>query len=242
MGTAAVGKATLEEVLLRVEELERRVAALEIGEETPAPQPAQEALSPRPAPLVSLSGGAFATVAKALLGFAGAYLLRALAESGSFPQSFGILAGLLYAVFWLVWSTRQESQDKFASTLYSCTATLIFAGIIWENTVHNPRLTPTWSAAFVALFSCIGIFLAWSRRLPPVASIVMVSGSVLPLALLIATHHLVPFTVALPRDRGSERVRGMSRSVIAAEMDRRPGRRPRRFPHRMGHHASARLA
>lgn len=202
MGTTAVRKETLEEVLLRVEELERRVATLERRDEKPAAQPvAAETLPvatpPLLAPSFSLSGGTFATIAKALLGFAGAYLLRAVAESGSFPQSLGILAGLLYAVAWLVWSTRQDRADKFASTLYSCTATLIFSGLIWENSLRVQQLTPAWSASLVAAFSCAGLFLAWRRRLPAVASVVMVVGSTLPLALLIATHHLVPFTAAL---------------------------------------------
>jgi hypothetical protein len=202
VGTTAVRKETLEEVLLRVEQLERRVAALEGRDEVAAAKPvAAEAVpaetpSPR-APAFSLTGGTFATLAKALLGFAGAYLLRAVAESGSFPQSLGILAGLVYAVFWLVWSTRQDPADRFASTLYGCTATLIFAGLVWENSVRFQNLTPAWSAAFVAMFSCVGLFLAWRRRLDAVASIVMVVGSALALALLIATHHLVPFTVAL---------------------------------------------
>jgi hypothetical protein len=51
------------------------------------------------------------------------------------------------------------------------------------------------SAILVAAFSCAGLLLAWP--LSAVASIVMVLGSTLPLALLIATHHLVPFTASL---------------------------------------------
>ena len=202
MGTTAVRKETLEDVLLRVEELERRVAALERCDEKLVAQPVAveavpvEVVPPRP-PSFSLSGGTFATLAKALLGFAGAYLLRAVAESGSFPQSIGIFAGLLYAVFWLVWSTRQDPEDRFASTLYGCTATLIFSGLVWENTVRVQLLTPAWSASWVAVFSCAGLFLAWRRRLPAVASIVTAIGAALALALLVATHHLVPFTAAL---------------------------------------------
>ncbi len=191
--TAVVRKETLEEVLLRVEALERRVAALEGHDQKPAVEPVIAEV-PRP-PAFSLSGGTFATVAKALLAFAGAYLLRGVAESGSFPQSLGILAGLLYAVFWLFWSTRQHALDKFASTLYGCTATAIFCGIIWENSVEAQHLTPAASALLIALFSCIGLMLAW--RMPSIAATVMAAGSALPLVLLIATHHLVPFTAAL---------------------------------------------
>jgi hypothetical protein len=197
MGATAVGNVSLEQVLLRVEELERRVAALEGRDQPPAASPAiAEPPPPRP-PAFAISGGLFATVAKALLGFAGAYLLRAVAESGSFPQSLGVAAGLLYAVAWLVWSTRQEAEDQFTSTLYGCTATAIFCGIIWENSVRLTLLAPEASAVLIAAFASIGLYLARVRKLPSIGAIVMMACSALPLAMLIATHHLVPFTAAV---------------------------------------------
>ena len=43
---------------------------------------------------------------RALLGLAGAYLLRALTESGALPPQAGVAIGILYAILWLVWAAR----------------------------------------------------------------------------------------------------------------------------------------
>lgn len=206
MGTTAVSKeVTLEEVLLQVKQLEERVAALErLGWVAPiAGQPAPEATSapvphaPALRPSFSFTGGNFASVAKALLAFAGAYLLRAIAESGSVPQSIGIAAGLAYAVFWLVWSTRQESADRFRTTLYALTATLIFSGLVWENSVEVRVLPFQPGAWLITLFCYAAIGLAGQRKIAGVAAPVAVAGASLALGLLLATHAMIPFSVAL---------------------------------------------
>jgi hypothetical protein len=192
MATTAVGKnVTLEEVLLQVKQLEERVAALEGCTSQPAPQPvAQAPTPPPPRPGLSFTGGNFAIVAKALLGFAGAYLLRAIAESGSLPQSIGITAGLLYAVCWLVWATRSRT------TLYGLTSTLIFSGLVWENSVEIHALPRLAGAILIPLFAYTGLWLA--RRNPPaIAAIITSVTTALALALLLATHDVVPFTTTL---------------------------------------------
>jgi hypothetical protein len=205
MATTAVGKNTmLEDVLLHVKALEERVAALERLAGMPAPQPvASEQESPgntagTPAtPGFSFTGGNFATVAKALLGFAGAYLLRAIAEGGSVPQSIGIIAGIAYALFWLVWATRLDAEDRCGTTLYGLTSTLIFAGLVWENTVQVHAM-PYWAGALlITLFYCGGSYLAKRRDLPVIATIVTVGSAGVALALLFATHGLIAFTAAL---------------------------------------------
>ncbi len=150
-----------------------------------------------PNPAFSLTGGTFATVAKALLGFAGAYLLRAIAESGSVPQSIGIIAGLVYALFWLIWSTRVEPEDRTATTLYGLTATLIFSGLVWENSVEVHTLAFGLGPLLIVLFSYAGLYLAWRSNLPRIAAIAAAVNTSLALVLLVATHDVVPFTAAL---------------------------------------------
>src|SRR5579863_6092312 len=95
----------------RVETLEQRVYALEhpagATQETAAPElsPAAaavqvEELSP------SMAGGMFPVLGKAMLGIAGAYLLRAVAESNSLPKTAVAVAAIAYALGWLVWASR----------------------------------------------------------------------------------------------------------------------------------------
>ena len=199
MGTTAVERnGTLEDVILHVKELEERVAALERLAGQSAPQAITEASPVAPKPTgFSFTGGTFATVAKALLGFAGAYLVRALAESGFVAPSIGIATGLVYAVFWLVWSTRLRDEDRFGSHLYSLTAALIFSGLLWENSVPTHLLPGAIGACLIVAFSYGGLWLAWRRSLAGNAAITSVAGASIALVLLIATHDVIPFASAL---------------------------------------------
>ena len=97
----------LERLTSQVKELERRVSLLEQGQETASahpyepeirrtnlPLPESETSSARPA-------GAIRVVGQSILGIAGAYLLRAAAESGSFPSLAVVAVALAYAGGWL---------------------------------------------------------------------------------------------------------------------------------------------
>jgi hypothetical protein len=75
-----------------------------------APGPIPPINRPRPPatwrgfPPLESSAGAFPTLGKAVLGFAGAFLLRALAESGSVPRLPVLTIAILYPCFWMIWS------------------------------------------------------------------------------------------------------------------------------------------
>ena len=83
---------TLEQLCARVDALEQRVHQLEQSSPAPAqvaaqPASASEIFSPAPEPPSGEQvSGAFLLLGKSLLGIAGAYLLRALAESGVLPR------------------------------------------------------------------------------------------------------------------------------------------------------------
>jgi len=193
---------TVEDVVRHVKELEERVAALERLAAKPVPEPVMAVSETNPGtgaspiqPGFSVTSGTLATVARVLLGFAGAYLLRAIAESGSIPQSVGIVAGLAYAFFWLAWSARLK--DRAGIILYGLTSTCIFAGLIWENAVQVHALPSSFSASLIAMFSYAGLGLAWRRNLPEIGAIVTIGGATIALELVVATHDVVPFTAAL---------------------------------------------
>src|ERR1039457_850698 len=82
----------LNRLVTRLETLERRVYVLEHPAGAPSPLPVQEPGSLPEAQAGeklsgSLTGGVFPVLGKAMLGIAGAYLLRALAESSSLPRT-----------------------------------------------------------------------------------------------------------------------------------------------------------
>ena len=189
----------LEAVLSRLGELERRVAALE---KVRPPEPIG-----LPSPAASFAGvatqvdwlpsGMLPVAGKALLGIAGAYVLRAIAESGVVPTAVVALAGLAYAAVWLAWAARLGSQNRFGMVVYAITAALIVSPLLWETTVRFRVLPPMASAAALCLFVLAGSALAWKDDLQVLAWITMLAGTLTALTLLLATHDLIPFTTAL---------------------------------------------
>jgi len=138
----------------RLQALERRVEALEhpsqpsIAVAASQPMPSRTAQAGEALPS-ALAGGAFSVVGKALLGIAGAYLLRAVAESSSLPKTAVAAAAIVYALGWLAWASRVKAGDWLVGTTYACTSALILAPMLWELTLRFNVLPATASAAVV---------------------------------------------------------------------------------------------
>ena len=109
---------TLDEMVVHIEQLEERVAALERGNGAAHAEPDPSPVAASIVEPVRVTGSSFAIVAKALLAFAGAYLLRAVADSGYVPQWLGVVVGLVYAVAWLGLSAGVRVERKIASAVY----------------------------------------------------------------------------------------------------------------------------
>jgi hypothetical protein len=190
---------SLNRLATRVEDLERRIAALEhpvqmsCAAAVPEPTKAQ-AVETRP---VAAAAGVFSVLGTAMLGIAGAYLLRAVAESTSLPKLGLAAIAILYAMFWLVWATRAPAGAWLASTTYACTSALILAPMLWELTLRFNVLPPEVTAGVLAAFVCVATALAWKRNLVSVVWVANVSAAVVAVALSIATHKLVPFIATL---------------------------------------------
>jgi len=186
----------------RLEALERRIEALEHPSRASSPVAALEPFPSQAAqagetPSSALAGGAFTVVGRAMLGIAGAYLLRAVAESTSLPKLGVAAVAIAYAIFWLVWAARAPAGAWFASATYACTSTLILAPMLWELTLRFNVLPAAATAGLLAAFVCAASALAWKRKLAPVVWVANAAAAPLALALSIATHELVPFIAAL---------------------------------------------
>ncbi len=104
-----------------LEELERRIDDLERPLTEHWPQPAMEVES---ATLAAASiaaeppaqpGNLFTVFGKALLGIAGAYVLRAIEETSTLPSLTAAAIGIVYAFLWLVWAARVKSGPQLTS-------------------------------------------------------------------------------------------------------------------------------
>ena len=202
-------QADLDDLRQQVHNLADRVARLEatlaVRSEAPLTQGANaphhmpgEALGagatlfpvPQTTPILPVLGGA-------TLGLAGAYLLRAIAESGAIPSKPVFAVAALYAVAWLLWAPRAHAGRRFAATLYSLTSVLILSPLLWEATIHFHTVSPWQASVILVAFTLIGLAVSWRRDLLVVATVSTVAGIGTAAALLVATGDVLPFTFAL---------------------------------------------
>jgi hypothetical protein len=146
-------------------------------------------------PRLDSTAGAFPTLGKAVLGFAGAFLLRALAESGSVPRLPVLIIAILYASFWMIWSAR--TSHRFASVTYALTSTLILSPLLWEATVRFQAMSPSSSAMVLVGFTLLTLVLASRHELQVIPWVATLAVASTAIALIIGTRELVPLALAL---------------------------------------------
>ncbi len=143
------------------------------------------------------SSGALTIVGKAVLAIAGAYLLRAVAESEILPKLPVLLVAIVYAGMWLVWAARTHAANRLASVTYAVTAALILSPLLWESTVRFHILWPAFTAAVLVAFVVLALALAWRQNLQGIPWVATLAAVATGLALIVATRELAPFTVGL---------------------------------------------
>ncbi len=196
----------VEQLRERLGELERRVSTLEGQSANATPKlPASDGVAqPRSRPPETWRGfpspnlpAGVTVFGKAVLAIAGAYLLRAIAESGAIPKLPVLMLAIVYAGMWLLWAVRTHAANHFASFTYAITAALILSPLLWESTVRFHVLSPVFTAAVLVAFVVLALALAWRQDLQAIPSIATTAAVTTALALIIATHELVPFTAGL---------------------------------------------
>jgi hypothetical protein len=131
---------------------------------------------------------------RALLGVAGAYLLRAVNEGGVLPGRTGIGAGIVYAGSWLMWAARVPPQQALAAAVYSLTGTVILAPLVWESTVRLHALAAPAAGLTLFLFAAFAMAVSWRKNQKVVSTIATVAALGTGIALLIGTHDVLPLT------------------------------------------------
>ena len=193
---------TLNRLAAHLETLELRVYALEHPAEVPRPAlkletaPAQT-MHPGEVPSLSPAGGMFSLLGRAMLGIAGAYVLRAVAESSSLPRLSVAAVAIAYAMLWLVWAVRVPVGAWWSSIIYASTSALILTPMLWELTLRFKVLPAAGAAALLAAFVCVAYALAWKRNIAAVLWVYNIGAVLVALALLVATREMIPFIATL---------------------------------------------
>ncbi len=191
----------LETIANRVEDLEKRVYALEHPAAATAPAvphalPVAIALKDDEAAMEQM-GGWLPVAGRAMFGIAGAYVLRAMAESSAFPRLAIAAAAVLYATGWLVWATLSSKMSSMQRAVYAGTSALILAPMLWELTRHFKVFSPTMTAGVLAAYAAAATLLGWRRNIESVLWVAHGAGAFTALALSIATHTPIPFIATL---------------------------------------------
>jgi hypothetical protein len=184
----------------RVDILERRLAVLEHSSEIPASSSIDTSTCARPQEkdefAIGEAGSAFPVFGKALLGIAGAYLLRAVAESASFPKLAVVAMALAYAAMWLISAARAPLEARLARIVYAATSALILTPMLWELTLRFQFLPASITAALLAGFVVGAAALSWKRDLEAIQWVAVTAGVLSAVGLLFTTLDSVPFTMA----------------------------------------------
>ncbi|HEV2134180.1 MAG TPA: hypothetical protein VGR47_07945 [Terracidiphilus sp.] len=191
----------IDQLVARIDSLERRVSALEhhpTASTTPVDsQPAiTQAAEATPAD-ASESFSVFSILGRAMLGIAGAYLLRAAADSNLLPIPFAAAIGISYAIAWLILAVRTRAGAWFPSTVYAATSALILSPMLWELVFRFHILTASGSAAVIAAYITSAIALAWRKKLTPLIWVANLASVLIALSLFFATRSTLPFIAVL---------------------------------------------
>jgi hypothetical protein len=191
------------ELSARMKEFERRLSFLEHSlqvktsrEETLA-SPASDLSSPAESPAAQSQSSVLSVFGRAVLGIAGAYILRAVAESGIFPPWIVVTLALPYAAAWLSIAAWPSTQTSLARYTYAITAALILSPMLWEVTVDFHFLAPPVTAAVLVAFALLATILGRLRKIFSIAWVGMLTAVITAFVLMVATRAVVPFTLAL---------------------------------------------
>lgn len=184
-----------------VQELQRRVAALEgvpsvaLIDDSPIRRESTE----------QITGGGSVEVAPnlmplfgwAVMGVAGAYLLRTFTESGGIAGAAAAGTGILYAAGWLYLAARRASQRPVYSAVHALTAALILVPMLWEMTVRFHLISARSASLVVVGFAFLGLAIGWKQNVTAIGWIVTPAALLTACALFRETHDASLWAVTL---------------------------------------------
>ncbi len=198
-------EAQLERLASDLGALERRLASLEArGLRSPS-RPESETAIDEADPLARLAslrlsdlGAVVALVGRTLVVLAGAYLLRALTDSGRLTAGSGILLGLTFALCWILMADRAGARGRGASAVFHGLAfALIAFPLLFEAVTHFQLLNTEAAAAGLGGCAALLLSVAARRQLQGVAWVATLGVLATAGALMFGSAELGPFALAL---------------------------------------------
>lgn len=137
--------------------------------------------------------GGLALVGRTLLVLAGAFVLRALTDSGTLPDWLGAGLGFLYAGVWIGAGERAAKGGRGASAAFhGAAAVMIGFPLLFEAVTKFRLLSPVLAAVALTGFTGVALAVAAWRRFEVLAWLVGLGGVFTALALMFVTRAMVP--------------------------------------------------
>ena len=182
----------LSDIEARLRQVEAAIAALTRG--APLPQPLPQGAGPAPRFRPFDIGPGVALLGRTLFVLAGAFLLRALTDSGRLGAGLGVLIGFAFAATWIGMADRSGGRGQGASASFHGVAFVLIAfPLIFEAATRFQFLTPAAAAAVLGGCTAVALAVGWRRRLQSLVWIASLGALTTATAVAIATAEVGPF-------------------------------------------------
>jgi len=211
----------MEALTQSVTSLEQRVSRLEQQKSEPAKEtPAAPVLAAQAVHLdAGLSGNTLSTAGIALLGIAGAYLLRALSGSALLPRPVGASVDAVYAAGWVYLAARNQMKTRTGAMLYALASVLMLGPMLWEMCIRFQAMPAIAAAVLLAGYTAAAAVFARGDRRAGWFSICWAGSAVIALALAIGVRAMLPFAgILLAMTAWAEISRLQRRSLAIAPL------------------------
>ena len=196
----------LELLASRVAAIEQRLARLE-SQEPVAPGRAAGGLAEASRraddePLASFGmadvGSGVTLLGRTLVVLAGAFLLRALTDSGQVAAGPGVLLGLAFAATWIVMADWAGGRGHSTSAAFHGVAFVLIAfPLLFEATTRFHFLSAGIAAGGLGGCTAVALAVGWRRHLQGLVWVATLGGLATAGALALATAELGPFALFL---------------------------------------------
>ena len=198
----ATVEARLRQLEATIADMDRRLRAMEGARGAPDERATSSAelldASGNPAESGVDVASVLSLVGRSFIVFGGAFLLRALTESGRLPANAGVALGLLYAAGWIVAAEfAAVKRRSLSAVLHGSTAVAIGLPLLVEATTRFGLLAPWVSATVLTGFSGLALFVAWRRDLHALAAVTTLATLAATVFLAGKTGAFVPFSAVL---------------------------------------------
>ncbi len=140
------------------------------------------------------SPGWLGLVGRTFIVLGGAFLLRALTESGQLPAAAGVWIGLAYAALWLTMASRTSGPSTF---FHGVAALMVGLPLILEAALKFRVFPAATGAAVLGTLVVTALAVAWRRGQRMLAVVSALGGVATAFALAFGTGTMLPSVLAL---------------------------------------------